>query len=223
MASLSNRKAILSEQIVEKIIEDIKNGVLSSGDKLPSEKQLIEIFQVSRVTIREALRTLKVMNVIDIQQGKGAFVTSEDVNLLIDHMDFVNLLGQTTIANLFEARRNLEPQIAAIAAERITDEEIAMLRQLLTQDNFDIILHQKIAECTKNPILIRFVSSIWGLGELSRQMTSKIPGVKTTAYSQHAQLIEALAAHDAERAKTLMAEHLQYVEANYRSRTESIN
>lgn len=215
--SFADSKVVLSEQIAQKIIEEIKTGVLGPGDKLPSEKQLIEKYQVSRVTVREALRTLKVMNIISIQQGKGAFVTTADISLLVDHMNFVLLLEQTTVANLFEARRTLEPRIAAIAAQRITDEEIADLRALLAQDNFDVVLHQKIAECTKNPVLIRFVDSIWTLNDLSRRRTSKIPGVKPKAYQQHERLIEALAAHDAELAERLMAEHLAFVENCYQT------
>lgn len=132
--------------------------------------------------MREALRTLKVMNIINIKQGKGAFVSSVDISLLIDHMDFVSLLEKTTVLNLFEARRILEPEIAALAAQRITEQEIEDLRALLTQDNFDVILHQKIAECTKNPVLIRFVASIWTLSDMSRRRTSKIPGVKQKTY-----------------------------------------
>ncbi len=216
MALLAENKAILSEQIVQKIIDEIKCGNLRPGEKLPTEKQLVDLFQVSRITVREALRTLKVMNIIDIKQGKGAFITSTDVNLLIDQLDFVFLLEKTTISQLFEARRALEPQIAAIAAARITDEEVAEMRVMSQQDGYDILLHQKIAECTKNPVLVRFVSSIWSMGEISRQMTSKIPGVKTVAYSQHAALIEALAAHDGNQARALMSKHLEFVENTYR-------
>ena len=215
--SLADSKVVLSEQIAQMIIEEIKTGVLGPGDKLPSEKQLIEKYQVIRITVREALRTLKVMNIISIQQGKGAFVTSADISLLVDHMNFVSLLEQTTVANLFEARRILEPRIAALAAQRITDEEIADLRALLTQDNFDVVLHQKISECTKNPVLIRFVASIWTLSDLSRRRTRKMPGVKSKAYQQHERLIEALAAHDAELAERLMAEHLAFVESCYQT------
>lgn len=213
--SLVDSKSVLSEQIAQQIIDDIKAGVLSPGEKLPSEKQLIEKYQVSRITVREALRSLKVMNIISIQQGKGAFVTSADVSLLIDHMDFVSLLEQTTVLNLFEARLLLEPGIAALAAQRITDEEILDLRALLKQDNFDIVLHQKISECTKNPVLIRFVASIWTLSELSRKKTSKLPGVKSKAYQQHEALINALAAHDSKLSETLMYEHLQFVENSW--------
>ena len=120
--SFADGRAVLSEQIAQKIIDEIKAGVLSPGDKLPSEKQLIEKYQVSRITVREALRTLKVMNIINIKQGKGAFVSSVDISLLIDHMDFVSLLEKTTVLNLFEARRILEPEIAALAAQRITEQ-----------------------------------------------------------------------------------------------------
>lgn len=220
MATLGDIKVTLSEQIVQKIMDDIKSGVLVPGEKLPSEKKLIEKFQVSRITVREALRTLQVMNIIDIQQGRGAFVTSTVASLLIDHMDFVSLLSQSTIDNLFEARRILEPEIAAIAAERITDEDIQELQSLLEQDNYDIKLHQKIAECTKNPVLIRFILSTWSLGELSRQMTSRLPGVKNTAYDNHVKLVEALSARDKELSRKLMTEHLQHVEDSYRKRAE---
>ena len=215
--SFADGRAVLSEQIAQKIIDEIKAGGLSPGDKLPSEKQLIEKYQVSRITVREALRTLKVMNIINIKQGKGAFVSSVDISLLIDHMDFVSLLEKTTVLNLFEARRILEPEIAALAAQRITEQEIEDLRALLTQDNFDVILHQKIAECTKNPVLIRFVASIWTLSDMSRRRTSKIPGVKQKTYKMHEQLIEALASHDAALAKKLMCEHLEYIEGCYQT------
>lgn len=214
--ALLSEKAILSEQIVQNIIGEIKCGNLKSGQKLPSEKQLVDLYQVSRITVREALRTLKVMNIIDIKQGKGAFVTSTHVNLLIDQLNFVFLLENTTISQLFEARKALEPQIAAIAAMRITKEEVEQMRKIVGQDGYDIILHQKMAECTKNPVLVRFVSSIWSMGEVSRQMTSKIPGVKPTAYTQHMQLIDALEMHDAQRARTLMTEHLEFIETNYK-------
>ena len=77
------RDTILAEQIVQSILEDVKAGRLKPGDKLPSEKQMLAIYQVSRGPVREALRTLRIMKVIDIKQGKGAFVTTLDSGLLL--------------------------------------------------------------------------------------------------------------------------------------------
>ena len=205
MQALGDNKAILSEQIVKQIIEDIKKGVLRPGDKLPPEKKLIELYKVSRGSVREALRTLKIMNVIDIQQGKGAFVTSLEASLLVEHLEFVFMLEETTIFNLFEARRIIEPELAAEMRELIQGEE-----------GVDIELHQKIAEATRNPILIRFLSSVWSLGEISRQRTSKLPGVKEKAYRGHTQLVDAIEEHNPEKARKLMREHIAFVEANYR-------
>lgn len=217
MQALGDNKAILSEQIVKQIIEDIKKGVLRPGDKLPPEKKLIELYKVSRGSVREALRTLKIMNVIDIQQGKGAFVTSLEASLLVEHLEFVFMLEETTIFNLFEARRIIEPELAAIAAIRASDEEIAEMRELIQgEEGVDIELHQKIAEATRNPILIRFLSSVWSLGEISRQRTSKLPGVKEKAYRGHTQLVDAIEEHNPEKARKLMREHIAFVEANYR-------
>jgi DNA-binding FadR family transcriptional regulator len=223
MVPLSGNKTILSEQIAQIIVEDIKNGVLKPGEKLPSEKQLIEIFNVSRNTIREALRILKFMNIIDIRQGMGSFVTSVEANLLIDQLDLVFLVENTSIKHLFEARRLIEPKIAGIAAQRITDEEVDELYELLKQDNHDLAFHQKIADITRNPVLIRFVSSIWSLGAMSRQRTSAIPDVKRQAYEQNLEIVEALRDRDSQRAEDLMMQHLQFVEDNIRKKPRQVS
>lgn len=215
-----DRDAILSEEIVKNILEDVKKGKLKPGDKLPSEKQMLEIYQVSRGPVREALRTLRVMNVIDIKQGKGAFITSLDPGMLIEHLEFVFDLDTSTVFNLFETRSIFEPEIAYLAAIRATKEEIDGLRKIAAQGyQVDIILHEMIAKAAKNPFLLRFVSSITHLGEMSRNKTSQVPGVPQKAHEQHLQLVNAIAKHDGELARRLMREHLDFVVASYRKYT----
>lgn len=212
------RDTILSERIVKAILEDVKQGRLKPGDKLPSEKQMLEIYQVSRGPVREALRTLRIMNVIDIKQGKGAFITSLEPGLLVEHLGFVLELDNSTIFDLFEARRMLEPEITYLAALRADDAEIVALRETAQQGfQMDIILHEMIADATKNPILKRFMSSIAHLGEMSRQRTSTVPGVKEAAHEQHLKLVDAIARRDAALARELMKEHLDFVSNSYRN------
>jgi GntR family transcriptional repressor for pyruvate dehydrogenase complex len=202
---------------VHQILGDVKCGALKPGDKLPSEKRLLEIYKVSRGSVREALRTLKIMNVIDIMQGKGAYVTSLDTGRLIQHLDFIVELDSASVLSLFEARQILEPEMAAMAALRATEEDIADMQKLLDNDyHVDIILHEKIAECTKNPILIRFVSSVYHMGEISREKTSGVPGVVEKVHGQHTALVEAIASRDPERARESMRNHLEFVVSSYR-------
>ena len=216
------RDTILSERIVKAILEDVKQGRLKPGDKLPSEKQMLEIYQVSRGPVREALRTLRIMNVIDIKQGKGAFITSLDPGLLVEHLEFVLELDNSTIFDLFEVRQMLEPEMAYLAALRAGDAEIVALRQTAAQGfQMDIILHEMIADAAKNPILKRFMSSIAYLGDMSRQRTSTVPGVKETAHEQHLKLVDAIARRDAVLSRELMKEHLDFVSHSYRNHIKS--
>lgn len=211
------RDSILSEEIVKSILNDVKQGRLKPGDKLPSEKQMLEIYQVSRGPVREALRTLRIMNVIDIKQGKGAFVTTLDPGLLIEYLEFVLDLDNSTVFHLFEARRILEPEIACLATLRASKAEIEALQATAMQGfQVDILLHEMIAKATKNPILLRFITSIAHLGEMSRKQTSAVPGVPEAAHEQHLRLVEAIANRDANLARELMKEHLDFVSDSYR-------
>lgn len=211
----------LSEQIVDSILVKIKQGRLRPEQKLPSEKQLMSIYDVSRGPVREALSTLEVMNVIEVRQGKGAYVTSLEPDILIDHLKFVFDLDNSSVINLLEARIVVEPAIAYFAAERATDTEIEELKQLVEKGyTADLQIHEHIAKTSKNPVLERFVTSITYLGELSRKKTSTIAGVKEQAHKQHTRLYEAIADHDSIGARKSMEEHLSFV---YRSYQESID
>lgn len=218
---LGENKEVFSEKIVKLILDDIAEGRLKPGDKLPSEKQMTAIYQVGRFTIREALRTLGMMSVIDIMQGKGAFVTSLDPELLVQNFDFVFSLNKSTIVNLFEARTLFEPQVAYIAAQRATPEMITEMQELVKNDCYiDIILHEKIARATKNPVIIQIIISLGHIGKISRKQTSIVPGVQEEAHRQHIALVNAIAEHDCIEAQKCMAEHLDYVINSYRKYIE---
>src|SRR5688572_15668043 len=98
-------RTALPEQIVERILEMIKQGELKAGDRLPAERDLAAMMTVGRPAIREALRALSMMNVIEIRQGAGAYVTSLETAQLIQHLDFVFALDVSAILDLFAARK----------------------------------------------------------------------------------------------------------------------
>src|SRR5688572_6230799 len=124
-------RAALPEQIAERILQMIKDRQLRPGDKLPAERELAAMMNVGRPALREALRALAMMNVIEIRQGAGAYVTELETAQLVQHLDFVFSLHDTAILDLFDARKIVEVGMIELAAQRISDDEIAQLQECL--------------------------------------------------------------------------------------------
>jgi len=178
---------------------------------------------VSRPSLREALRALALMNIIEIRQGDGTYITSLEPSLLVEHLDFVFSLDDSTFLELLEARKILEAGTVALAAQRITDDEIAGLGASLAKSvesvedhqaflQADLELHERIAEAARNPVLTRFMAVISQLGIASRRRTVEIPGVPEQVLEDHRAIVMALKAGDPEAARQAMLQHLNNVE-----------
>lgn len=217
---------LLPEKIVARILAMIKEKQLGPGDKLPPERELSEMMQVSRPSLRTALRALALLNIIEIRQGDGTYVTSLDPKSLIEPLEFVFSLDDSTFLQLLEARKILEVGIAALAAQQISDEEIAALEACLLRSvdlmqdqeaflQMDRELHSKITEAARNPILSRFMQSISQLDLAGRRRTAGIPGMIDQSQEDHRRIVAALAAHDPEAARQAMLQHLHNVEQKF--------
>src|SRR5919108_336556 len=119
------------EEIVRQVKQMIAEGRLKSGDRLPPERDLAEMFVVSRTSVREALRALESLGLLEIRAGEGTFVREVSVESLIEPLALVMASQREAIAELFEARRLLEPGIAALAASRATPEEVSEMERIL--------------------------------------------------------------------------------------------
>ena len=124
------RKDVLSERIAHSLLNLIKEKQLRPGDRLPPERELAAMMKVSRPSLREALRALQIMNIIDNRQGSGTYITSLEPERLIEHLDIIFTLNDTTYSELFEARKILEAGVAGLAARDITDETSRRARAL---------------------------------------------------------------------------------------------
>ena len=126
---------VRSTRIYEEIVRQVKlliaDGKLKSGDRLPPERELAEKFVVSRTSVREALRALESRGLVEIRAGEGAFIRDISLETLIEPLALVILPHREAVGELFEARRMLEPAIAALAARRATPEEIAEMQRIL--------------------------------------------------------------------------------------------
>jgi GntR family transcriptional repressor for pyruvate dehydrogenase complex len=211
------------QQIVSRLLDLIQQRHLGPGDRLPAERELAATMGVSRSSLREALRALTVLGVTDMRHGTGTYVSSLEPDLLVRPLSFVLSLSDGGFDQLFEARRVVEPAIAALAAERADDATLDRLDALVTRadavienaDAFlvaDVELHDVIREAAGNAILGRFMESIHALGLASRQATGTRRAVRDQSVKDHREIVQALRARDAAGAADAMRRHLENVE-----------
>jgi len=218
------QKESLSDQIAERIKQMIREDKLRPGDKLPPERELAATMGVGRPVLREALRALSLMNIIEIHQGAGTFVTELETTKLLEHLEFVFSIDDSSILDLFETRKVIESGIAELAAQRISDAEIAILESALEEAvqvkedpaaflNADHEFHLWIVSIADNPILLRFMESIYQLGLASRTRTGHLDGVIPQSVDDLQQIFAALRDRDPLAARKAMWQHLENVES----------
>jgi len=216
-------RKILWQQVAEQLMAMLRDRQLLPGDKLPPERELAAMMQVSRPSLREALRALSMMNILEVRQGAGTFVSSLEPELLVEHLDFVLSLDDSSLLELFEARKIVEIGIAGLAAQRITEEELAELEAGLARSQemlhhpvdflrADEQLHKAITQAARNPIMSRVFDSISRLLMVSRSRTVDIAGVRERTVEDHRAIVAALKRRDPEAAQEAMFQHLNHVE-----------
>jgi GntR family transcriptional regulator, transcriptional repressor for pyruvate dehydrogenase complex len=213
----------LSEKIANRLLTLIREKQLRPGDRLPPERALALMMKVSRPSLREALRALQLMNIVENRQGSGNYIASLEPAQLVEHLDIVFALDDSTYHDLFQARRILETGIAETAALNITDEEVALMEKSIERagkligdpDAFleaDMELHNLIVKAAKNRILPAFMQSINKISVLSRRRTGEDIEVRRRTVKDHRAIVAALKERDPQKAKRAMMQHLAHVE-----------
>jgi DNA-binding FadR family transcriptional regulator len=218
-----------TEIVVEGIRKLIVDGKLRPGDRLPVEKVLAETLGVSRNPLREGVRALSAMGVLETRQGDGTYVTSLDSSLLLAPMGFVaDLHDHTGAHHLHAVRRMLETEAAALAARVIEPEQLTAAEERLQRieaelvkdepdhevviDN-DLAFHLTIAQASGNPVLAALIEALGGRTTRDRLWRSiSEQDADQATHAEHRSILAALAAHDSERARARMAAHLFGVE-----------
>jgi DNA-binding FadR family transcriptional regulator len=211
--------AVTDEAIV-KIKDMIVSGELRPGSRLPKEADLADRLGLSRNSLREAVKALSLIRVLDVRQGDGTYVTSLEPRLLLDAMTFVVDFHQDdTVLEFFEVRRILEPAATAMAAQRMTDEEITSLGKVLADldenPNIeqlvanDLEFHRRIAAGSGNGVLCSLLDSLSGpttRARVWRGLTQEGAVVRTR--EQHAAIYAAIAARQPEEARAWATVHV---------------
>jgi GntR family transcriptional repressor for pyruvate dehydrogenase complex len=238
-AARENRFAVVSrstlpEEVANRLLMLIKEQELRPGDKLPAERNLARMMDVSRPVVREALRALALMRVVDIRRGDGTYITSLEPKQLISHLDFMFSKDSVALVELLEARRVVEAGNVRLAALRVTESEVGELQDLVLSladsiddpDRFselDIALHNAVCAAANNFLLLQFMNIVSTLGRVSRERTGGLRAVREAALRDHRRLLEALRAHDPDAAERAMLSHLDHVEERLRSAIGSDN
>jgi DNA-binding FadR family transcriptional regulator len=211
----------LYEKVAATLAADIKKGSYEIGDRLPSERVLASKFGVSRPTMREAVIALEVDGLVEVRTGSGVYVKSTSPTGGAPHAADMGMF------ELLEARRAFESEAAALAAARISDEELAALRGLVDEmaeenkrdvelsEDADRRFHMGIAAATGNSAIVRAIEMFWDARQSSHQTQHFLKKVRAGGVApridEHAKILTALEKRDPEKARAAMVDHLTAV------------
>lgn len=224
MSATARRPARVSETIVRRIKDQISKGRLVAGHKLPAEREMARQFKTSRVSVREAYRSLEELGLLSIRRGAegGAFIEQIDHAPVLRSLALVMALSKTSHKELTEARMLLEPLIAQLAALRARKEDIVRLERVLIQEEeeakrrlgpfrpTDSQFHRSLAECARNLPLIVLMNA---LADLIAEAASALDVAVRAKHrlkncDYHRQVFEAVRRRDGATAYAIMAEHV---------------
>lgn len=214
----------LVDDAIKKIQTMIQNEELRPGDRLPPEKELSQRLGLSRSSLREAVKALELIKVLNVRRGDGTFVTTLEPSLLLEAVSFVIDLHQdSSLVEMFEVRRVLEPAAAAMAAGRLDESGLADLRAIVGAVDehtgaeelvaHDLQFHARIARASGNSYLSALLDALGNRtvrARIWRGLTEENSVARTLA--EHQAIVDALARRDAELVHSLLVVHVSGVE-----------
>src|SRR6202050_5419377 len=217
------RTSRLYEQIVQQIDESILKGSLKAGDQLPAERELAIRCGVSRTAVREAVKALREKGLVEAYSGRGTFITDGTSQAVRQSLDLVAKIGQPEgSTHLAEMRAILEPEIAALAAVRAQEPELATMREAVAvmdragkdPDAYieaDLDFHLALAEGAANPLILSLIDSIVGLLREQRMRIFAVEGGPQRGQIHHKRILKGMEKRDAKMARDAMKAHLEQV------------
>lgn len=211
----------LCNLVTQRLITWILDQGLGPGDKLPSERDLVDHLHVSRSVVREALTRLKALGVIETFQGRGSFIADVPVNLLTERLTSLAVSGRDMLQQVWEVREILETNIAGLAAERRTEVDVLALERAVgamdaaIQRGSDAIaedeqFHLALTLAAKNTVLAQLMDGVRSWIAATRRGALQRPGRPQTSNEEHRRILQAVREGNAGLARQLMREHLAY-------------
>jgi GntR family transcriptional regulator, transcriptional repressor for pyruvate dehydrogenase complex len=214
----------VTDDAIARIKEMIVSGELKPGDRLPREPDLARRLGLSRNSLREAVRALSWVRILDVRQGDGTYVSSLDSEVLLDALSFVvDLHRDRDVMHILEARRVLEAAAAGLAAQFAREEELAELRRLIDEaeacatieefvDN-DLEFHRRIATASRNPVIASLLDSLASRTSRARIWRGVMQrGATEQTLTEHRALVAAIAGRRPDQARAWATVHIAGVE-----------
>ncbi len=225
----------LSGVVADDLVRQIRSGEVGVGDRLPTLQELMIQHGVGYGVAREAMQQLTALGIVDVRPRRGAVVRQLDGARALDDRTLAMLLSEQAVHELYELRRLIEVATAGQAAERATREQIEAMRG--AQRAFDtalrssgvvyaadVELHSLIAVASGNIVYTRVLDSLRGVLAEVRAQAAAVPGASLTAREEHAAIVDAIAAGDAELARSTMAKHIETaIDTVLRARSRQID
>ncbi len=215
---LSNRES-MSIEISRKLLDYLLSGRVQPGQRLPPERKLAEALGVGRSVVREALKSLTLLGLLEVRLGDGTYVKRTDAEILPQSIEWGLVLGARHVLDLIEARRHLEQVIAALAAERRDERAVADLRRLLGDmervagdpERFAAVesaFHLRLADAAGNEVIYGIMATIRSLLQAWNARVAHSTGDARPSLAQHARILAAIEQGDAATAREAMAAYI---------------
>jgi len=219
-------EAVRRDKVYEGVAKQIERLILKKlqpGDKLPSERELAELLRVSRSSIRDAIRSLELMGMVEPRQGAGTIVREISSESLVNPLANALKHKSELIHELLDFRLMLEPQLAARAATRVSEEEVSEMEEILDRQEAklrngqstiaeDSEFHYSIALASGNSVVLKVLDTLMDLLRESRERSLQVEGRQQKSVAGHRRILAAIKRHDSEGAKVAMRRHIEDVE-----------
>jgi len=216
------RKARVAEEIADRIRVLILDGTLPAGEPLPAERLLASRFAVSRGSVRDALRLLETIGLLETRHGQGTFPRELDVDRLVAPLASILTYRRDLSEELLDVRRMFEPAVARFAATRITEEDLADLQRILDTQRRklkageatlveDTAFHAALARATRNRVVMRLMETLNDLLIESRRATLRQKGRPERSIQGHEAVVAALRRRNPEAAARAMRSHIDQI------------
>ncbi|MHB1415180.1 MAG: FadR/GntR family transcriptional regulator [Chloroflexota bacterium] len=223
-------KTSVTDEVVRRLVEFILDENLKPGDRLPSERTLTEMMRVGRTTLREGMKALSALGMVEVAVGQGTFVSNGQPGMMDGCISWGIFMGERSSEELMEARRTIELDLASLAACRATPDEVEAIGAELAvmeaciEDNeeftkHDLEFHVLVARAAHNRVLYRMLDTIRHLLRLVIMDSILTGGDKRQTVRFHATIYRAIRARDASAARESMSVHLDEVAERVLGRT----
>lgn len=219
-------EGVRRNRIFEEVAKQIERLILQKlqpGDKLPSERDLAEMLRVSRGSIRDAIRSLELMGLVEARQGTGTIVREISAESVVNPFSSALKRRKESVAELLDFRKMLEPSLSARAALHASPEEILEMEEILRRQEEkqrqgdtgvaeDTEFHYHVALASDNNVVLKVIDILMDLLRDTRARSLQVEGRPQKSLTGHRRILAAIKRHDAEAARTAMRRHLEDVE-----------